>query len=66
MTTRGQRARTPVALAVMMLMVWLMAFVAAAEEPASFPGLAPAGEPLRAAFNRDAGRVRLLFFIDPT
>ena len=45
----------------------LMALLAAnAEEPPAFPALASDGEPLRAAFNRDAGRVRLLLFIDPT
>jgi len=49
-----------------MLMVLLVASGAAAEEPPPFPALAPDGEPLRAAFNRDAGRVRLLLFIDPT
>jgi hypothetical protein len=37
-----------------------------AAEDQPFPVLTPDGEPLRAAFNRDAGRVRLLLFIDPT
>jgi len=49
-----------------MLMVLLVASGAAADEPPPFPALAPDGEPLRAAFNRDAGRVRLLLLIDPT
>lgn len=40
--------------------------LAGADEPQPFPALAQDGEPLRAAFNRDAGRVRLVLFVDPT
>jgi hypothetical protein len=34
--------------------------------PAPFPELGKDLEPLRADFNRDAGRVRLLLLLDPT
>lgn len=34
--------------------------------PAPFPTLSADGEPLRAAFNRDVGKVRLLLILDPT
>lgn len=35
-------------------------------EPAPYPLLSSEGEPLRAAFNHDAGSVRLLLILDPT
>lgn len=58
---RGGRA---LAAAGALLLVALLA--AAAGEPATIPALKPDGEPLRDAFNREAGRVRLILFIDPT
>ncbi|MGH9803999.1 MAG: hypothetical protein ACRD4D_02410 [Candidatus Acidiferrales bacterium] len=61
-----RRAQVSLAAGVLTLMSLLGASMAAAEEPAPFPALAPDGEPLRAAFNRDAARVRLLLFVDPT
>lgn len=61
-----RRPQVPVTVGVLMLMALLTASSATAGEPPPFPALTPGGEPLRAAFNRDAGRVRLLFFIDPT
>ena len=64
--TARRCAQIPVAVGVLVLMVLLVSSGATAEEPSPFPALAPGGEPLRAAFNRDAGRVRLLLFIDPT
>lgn len=38
----------------------------AAQAPAVFPTLAVDGEPLRGDFNADAGKARLLLFVDPT
>ena len=61
-----RRAQISVFVGVLMLMTLLTTSSANAGEPQPFPALTPDGEPLRAAFNRDAGRVRLLFFIDPT
>ena len=60
------RAYAAIAAGVLVLMALGGVLPVSAEEPPSFPALANDGEPLRAAFNRDAGRVRLLLFVDPT
>ena len=66
LATTERCAQALLAAPVLVLLVLAGALSAPAEEPPPFPSLTPAGEPLRAAFNRDAGRVRLLLFIDPT
>lgn len=66
LTRLNPRARSLVTAGVWLLMALLGLLPAAAETPPAFPALAKGGEPLRSAFNRDAGRVRLLLFIDPT
>ena len=60
------RAHASLAAGVLVLLTLAGLLPVSAEEPPSFPALAQNGEPLRAAFNRDAGRVRLLLFVDPT
>jgi len=64
--TTERRAQILLAAGVLVFLALAGALSASAEEPPPFPSLTPAGEPLRAAFNRDAGRVRLLLVIDPT
>ncbi len=61
---KATKKRTALALG-----AFLAAALAAASQapaPPSFPELAKDSEPLRADFNRDAGRVRLLLLLDPT
>jgi hypothetical protein len=60
------RARLSFAVGGVMLMTLLATSPFAAGEPPAFPALTGDAEPLRVAFNGDAGHVRLLLFIDPT
>jgi len=59
---KAMKSRAAVALGVLLAAAWFVQ----AQAPSSFPELGKELEPLRADFNRDAGRVRLLFLLDPT
>ena len=58
--------KTRATLALGALLAAALAGVSQAPAPPSFPELGKELEPLRADFNRDAGRVRLLLLLDPT
>jgi len=58
--------KTRATLALGALLAAALAGVSQAPAPSSFPELEKELEPLRADFNRDAGRVRLVLLLDPT
>ncbi len=49
-----------------LLVLWLALALPAWVQEASFPELDAQLEPLRAQFNADAGKVRLILLLDPT
>jgi hypothetical protein len=64
--SRSNRFRCGFVSILLMLLLFMTALPAQEQQPRTYPTIDPQFSPLRAQFNRDSGKVRLLILLDPT